>query len=163
MASGIVINSVRDALAVASQILEAAQQEVVWLIPPSLVPLLVRFNFASENITPFLQRGGVSRGIIPLSYANIEAMQTSLSRGEDVRHSDEVHEMFMLVGDRHYSVSAINIGAGEYTLDTPIVAFWNEDPTYAEYLLTSFENAWSHAVPAAQRIEELVAQGREQR
>ncbi len=142
MTSGIVISSVRDALAIASQILEATE-EIVWLIPPSLVPLLRRLNFENDSITPFLQRGGVSRGIIPLSHANVESMQTSLSRGEDVRHSDEVHELFMLVGDKQHSVSAINIGVDEYTLDTPIVAFWSEDPTYAEYLLASFESAWS--------------------
>ncbi len=135
----------------------------MWLIPPSLVPLLARFNFASESITPFLQRGGTSRGIVPLPYVNVEAMQTSLSRGEDVRHSDEVHELFMLVGDRQYSVSSINIDVDEYTFDTPIVAFWSESPTYAEYLLASFETAWSQAVPAAQKIEELLAQRREQR
>ncbi len=163
MVSGIVVNSVRDALAIEAQILEAAQQEVVWLIPPSLVPLLARFNFASESITPFLQRGGTSRGIVPLSNANVEAMQTSLSRGEDIRHSDEIHELFMLVGDQRYSVSAINTGVAEYTLDTPVVAFWSESATYAEYLLTAFETAWSQAVPAAQKIEELLGQRGEQR
>ncbi|MGZ4846747.1 MAG: hypothetical protein ACXV7G_11995 [Halobacteriota archaeon] len=162
MASGIVINSVQDALAVASQILDEAQQEVVWLIPPSLIPLLVRHDFA-ERTTPFLKRGGVSRGIIPVSHANVDAIQTSLSRGEDVRHSDRPQELFMFIGDRRYSVSAINVGVDEFTLATPVVAFWSENPTYAEYLLASFESAWSQAVPAAHRIEELLSQRGEHR
>ncbi len=78
-----------------------------------------------------------------------------LSLGEDLRHSDLHYEVFMIVGDRRHSLSAINIGVEEYTLDTPITAFWSESPTYAEYLLASFENVWSRAVPAAQKIEEL--------
>ncbi len=76
--------------------------------------------------------------------------------GEDIRHSDAVHELFMYVGDKRESVSSINIGVVEYTLDTPVVAFWSESHTYAEYLLTAFESAWSQAVPAEQRIEELL-------
>ncbi len=79
----------------------------------------------------------------------------SLKNGEDVRHSDEVHELFMYIGDRQQSISAINIGIDEYTLGTPVTAFWSEDPTYAEYLLASFENVWSRAVPAEERIQEL--------
>ncbi|MGZ4904284.1 MAG: hypothetical protein ACXVIG_06780 [Halobacteriota archaeon] len=155
MASGLVINSVQDALAIASQILETAQQEVVWLIPPSLIPLLVQYDFG-ERATPLLKRGGVSRGIVPLSHANVEAIQESLSRGEEVRHSGEVHELYMFVGDKQYSVSAINIGIEEYTLDVPTAAFWSEDPAYAEYLLTSFERVWSQATPAQERIRELM-------
>ncbi|MGZ4943316.1 MAG: hypothetical protein ACXVIG_03250, partial [Halobacteriota archaeon] len=116
-----------------------------------------------EQTKAFIDRGGVARGIVSISSTNIEEIQMSLENGEDIRHSDNIQETFMYVGDKRDSVSSINIGVREYTLDTPAVCFWSEDPTYAEYLLTSFETAWSHAVPAAQRIEELVAQGREQR
>ncbi len=155
MPSGLVINSVKDVLAVASQILETARQEVVWLIPPSLVPLLVHYSF-TEKTRPFMGQGGISRGILPLSASNVEATQGSLSRGEEIRHSDEVNELYMFVGDKQYSVSAINIGVEEYTLDTPVTAFWSESPTYAEYLLTSFESVWSRAVPAEERIQKLL-------
>ncbi len=159
MPSGIVINSVQDVVAVASQILEKAQEEVTWLIPPSLIPLLEYYDFVAESITPFLQKGGVSRGITPLSYANVEAIQGSLSRGEDVRHSDEPHELFMFVGDRRYSISAVNVGVKKFTPDTAIVAFWSASPIYAEYLLASFENVWTKAAPAEQRIQELLKEG----
>ena len=154
MASGVVINSVRDALAVALQILESAQEELVWLIPPSINSLSRNYDFV-EKARAFIQQGGASRGIVPISQANVGEVQMSLKNGEDVRHSDEVHELFMYVGDRQQSISAINIGIDEYTLDTPVTAFWSEDPTYAEYLLASFENAWSQAVPAEKRIQEL--------
>jgi hypothetical protein len=82
-----------------------------------------------------------------------------LDFGEDLRHSDQFHEIFMIVGDKQQSLSAINLGVQEYTLDTPLTAFWSESPDYAEYLLTSYENAWSDAVPAEERIRELLEQG----
>jgi hypothetical protein len=65
----------------------------------------------------------------------------------------------MIVGDKQQSLSAINLGVQEYTIDTPITAFWSESLNYAEYLLTSFENVWSEAVPAEERIQELLKQG----
>ncbi len=85
----------------------------------------------------------------------------SVESGENIRHSNTIHELFMYVGDKRRSVSSINIGIEEYTLGSSVTAFWSDDPTYAEYLLTSFERAWSQAVPAARRIDELLAEGGE--
>jgi hypothetical protein len=65
----------------------------------------------------------------------------------------------MIVGDKQQSISAMNIGVQEYTLDTPITAFWSDSPPYAEYLVTSFENAWSKAISAEERIKELLKMG----
>ncbi len=158
MVSGVVVNSVRDTLTIASQILESAKEEVIWLVPLSIHSLSRRYGFI-ENADAFIQRGGVIRGVINVVPTNIPEVLTSLDSGADVRHSDEVKEIFMFVGDRQYSVSAINIGVGEYTLETPVVAFWSESPTYAEYLRASFETAWSQAIPAQERIQELLKQG----
>jgi hypothetical protein len=62
------------------------------------------------------------------------------------------------VGDKKQSISAINLGVQEYLLDTSISAFWSDSANYAEYLLTSFEKEWSEAVPAEERIQELLGQ-----
>ena len=155
MAFGVVVNSIQDVLAVASQTLESAKDEICWLVPPSLLSLSTRYGF-TEKIRAFTQQGGTSRGIVPLLHANVEEVWTRLDIGEDVRHAGGVHEIYMFVADRRQSISAINIGIGEFALDTPVTAFWSDDPTYAEYLLASFENAWSQAVPAKERVQELL-------
>jgi hypothetical protein len=90
---------------------------------------------------------------------NVERVRKRLDFGEDLRHSDRFHEVFLCIGDKQQSISAINLGVQEYTLDTPVTAFWSDSPAYAEYLLTSFENVWSEAVPAEVRIKELLEQG----
>src|SRR5665811_2542900 len=83
----------------------------------------------------FIQNGGMVKGIVSISRVNIERAWMQLDIGEDLRHSDQIHEVFMLLGDKQQSISAMNIGVQEYTLDTPITAFWSDNPTYAENLL----------------------------
>ncbi len=158
MASGVIIHNVNDALAAALQILESAQEEIIWLSPASLHSLSMTHGFY-EKTRAFVERGGVARGIVPISRENVEEIRMSVKNGEDIRHSEEAHEVFMYVGDKRQSVSAINIGVSEFTLATTGVAFWSESPTYAEYLLASFENVWSRAVPAEEWIQELLGQG----
>ncbi len=95
------------------------------------------------------------RSITTITHDNVEESRRRLKAGQDLRHSDQPHELFMFVGDKGYSISSVNVGAEEYTLDTPVTAFWSEDSAYAEYLLTSFEAAWAQAVPAEERIQAL--------
>jgi hypothetical protein len=154
MPIGTVINNVKDVLAAALGIVDSAQKEVVWVIPASINTLSLTYG-GVEKIKAFIQKGGLSRGVVQILPANITEIQMFLDAGEDIRHSDEVHELYMFVGDKQQSISALNIGVKEFTLDTPVTAFWSEDPTYAEYLFTSFENAWLQAVPAEKRIQEL--------
>jgi hypothetical protein len=75
-----------------------------------------------------------------------------------VRHVDNSQEVLIFVRDKTESVSSINAITNELLLNDQIVAFWR-DPTYAEYLLSSFETAWAKAVPAAERIQQLLEQG----
>jgi len=155
MPIGTVITSVKDVLAAALGIVESAQKEVVWVIPASINTLSLTYG-GVEKIKAFIQKGGLSRGVVQISPANITEIQLFLDAGEDIRHSDELHGVYMFVGDKQQSISSLNIGVKEFTLDTPVTAFWSENPSYAEYLFKSFENAWSEAVPAEERIQELL-------
>ena len=157
MPAGRVINTVKDAIAVILSIFETTKHEILYITPYSFMGLAA--NYASmQSAERFIQNGGVVRGIIPISRDNVEGVQKRLDIGYNLRHR-EFHEIFMIVGDKQQSISAINIGVREYTLDTPITAFWSESPAYTEYLRTSFENAWSEAIPAEERIKELLKQG----
>ncbi len=157
MPSGFVIHNVKEALAAALGILESEQKEVAWIVPPSVHTLATTYGLF-EAMREFVKHGGVSRGVVSVSRENIDEIRMCVECGEDVRHSDDIHELFMYVGDKRQSVSAINVGVDEYTLDTPISAFWSESPVYAEYLLDSFESAWSRAVLIEERIQQLLKQ-----
>ncbi|MGZ4936675.1 MAG: hypothetical protein ACXV4C_09040 [Halobacteriota archaeon] len=154
MTTGIIIRSAQDTLAMALQILEAAKDEIIWHVPVALFSLSVSYGYV-EKTRAFIQQGGMTRGIVPISPANVREVEVCLECGEDVRHSDEESELFMFVGDRQQGVSSMNTGAGEYTLATPVIVFWSEDPVYVGYLLDTFERAWSRSIPAAERIRSL--------
>jgi hypothetical protein len=53
----------------------------------------------------------------------------------------------------------MSIDVESLSIDTPLIALWSDDPTYAEYLMSTFEMAWEQSIPAAQWIEELLKEG----
>jgi hypothetical protein len=150
-----IITSVTDALAVCSNIIESANDEVVYLSPPSLLVLASKFGLR-ENIKMFIRQGGRVRGIADFSYQYIEEMREILDTGTDVRHISQYQGIFLLMGDRKENISSISIDAKSVSVDTPIVALWNDDTTHAECLIFTFETAWEQAIPAGQWIEELL-------
>ena len=155
MADGTIITNVTDALAVCSNIIESANSEVVYISPPSTLVLASQFSL-TERTKVFIQKGGRVRGITDFSYPYIETMRELLDLGKDVRHLSHYQGVFMLVGDRQKNISSMSIDVDSLSIDTPLVALWSEDLTHAEYLMSIFETAWEQAIPAAQRIEELL-------
>lgn len=154
MPAGTIVTNVKDVVAVVLDFYNTTKHEIAFLVPPSFLSLAGSLD-TYESTKGFIKSGGVVRGITTISRANIEEAQMRLDIGEDLQHSEVLSELFLFVGDKQHSISSMNIGVREYTFDTPVTAFWSEDPAYAEYLLTSFENAWSQAVPAKERIREL--------
>jgi hypothetical protein len=158
MPTGTIVTNVKDVVALVLDVFNTTKREIAFLVPPSFLSLAGSL-YTFENAERFIKSGGVVRGITTISRANIEEAQMRLGIGEDLRHSEVLSELFLLVGDKQHSISSMNIGVREYTFDTPVTAFWSENPAYAEYLLLLFENAWSQAVPAKERIRELLRHG----
>jgi hypothetical protein len=158
MADGKIIRSIIDAIAIALQIIESAENEVVWLVPrPALI---YASQYGVNDVAKMLIQKGVHiRGITDISYPYIDVVRERLNIGEDVRHFEGYQGEFMLIGDTRRGLSSINIDVESLSLDTPVVALWSDDTTYAEYLMSIFEKAWAQSVPAAQRIEELLKEG----
>ncbi len=157
MTDGTIVTSFKDAIAVGSKILESAENEVVWLAPRSSLTYALQYNII-EKFKMRIQSGVSVRGIVDFSHGNIDMLQKLLAAGQDVRHFDGYQGVFMVVADKE-SISSINIDFKNLSLDTPIVALWSDDPTYADYLMSTFETAWQQAIPATQRIEELLKEG----
>ena len=160
MADGTIIKSVTDTLAVCSNIIKSANNEVVYISPPFLLVLAYQCSIR-ERTKMLIQNAGNVRGIADFSYPYIGEMRELLGIGTDVRYFPQYQGIFMLVGDRRESISSISIDAESLSIDTPVAALWSlsDNHTYAEYLMSTFETAWEQSVPAAQRIEELLKEG----
>ncbi len=158
MTDGTIITSVTDAIAVGSRILESAENEVVWLIPRPTLVYTSQYGLV-EKFTMLIQKGVLVRGIADISHRYIDSTRELLDIGEDVRHSDRHPGIFMIVRDNKESLSSMSVDAMNLSIDDYVVALWSDDPIYAEYLMSTFEMEWEQAVPAAQRIEELLKEG----
>ncbi len=157
MAKGTIIESVKDALAVGSNIIESAKSEVVWLLPLSIVIFAAQYGIPNKSKT-LIEHGGHIKSIFHISSQYVELAQSLLDIGENLRHLDQYEGVFFLVGDKKQSISSIHVNVEDPSLDDRIVAFWSENPTYAEYLLTHFDQAWAQGVGAQDRLNELLEQ-----
>jgi hypothetical protein len=158
MAKETIVTSVTDTLAIGLSIIESANNEIIYIYPPSLLILASQFGLAEKTKT-FIERGGRVRGIVDFSYPFIKELQWRLDTGADVRYFPQYQGTFMLVGDTKESISSMNIDVESLSIDTPVVVLWNDNAIYAEYLVSTFDLAWEQSVPAAQRIEELLKEG----
>jgi len=155
MTDGKIITNVTDALAICSNIIESANNEVIYITPPSLLVLASQLGLR-EKIKLLIQKEARVRGIADFSHQYISEMRELLDIGTDVRHISQYQGIFMLVGDGRESISSMSIDVEKLSIDTPLVALWSDNPSYAEYLMSTFEMVWKQATPAAQRIEELL-------
>ena len=98
MADGTIITSITDGLAVCMSIIESANNEVVYISPPSLLVLGSQFGLR-EKTKMLMQKGGRMRGIADFSYQYIGEMRELLDIGTDVRHFPQYQGVLMIVGD----------------------------------------------------------------
>ena len=76
-----------------------------------------------------------------------------------MRYLDQYHGIYFVVSDKTTCFSMISADIRRISLTEPVTGLWSNDPTYARYLISTFEMLWEQSVPAAQRIEELLKEG----
>ena len=83
--------------------------------------------------------------------------------GVDGRIYDGCTGVMFTVDDRKTSqitinidMIAINMDMNSVSLNQPLSILMTDDSTYGHYLVSTFELLWEQAIPAAQKIEELL-------
>jgi hypothetical protein len=147
-----IIDTVKDAIAVASTVIESAERELAWLLPAPMLVMGAQYNIKSKGL---IQKGGRVRGITTISPPYVETVRELLDTGVDMRHLENYTGSFMLIADRSQSISSIYLNVEDLSLDDKIVAFWTDDADYAEYLLANFETVWAESTDAQKRIHEF--------
>jgi hypothetical protein len=147
-----IIDTVKDAIAVTSTIIESAESELAWLLPAPMLVMGAQYNIKSKGL---IQKGGRVRGITTISSPYVETVRELLDTGVEMRHLENYTGSFMLIADKSQSISSIHLNVEDLSLDDEIVAFWTDDADYAEYLLANFETVWAEGTDAQQRILEF--------
>jgi len=161
MVNKTILESVKDAIAAASAVVESAESELLWLLPPELLAFAGTYGLTTRS-KMLIENGVRVRGITQISEAHIDMVRRFLDIGEEVRHIDQYRGEFLVVADKKESISSIPqqaVTVDGLSLDDRIIGFWTDDPTYAEYLANIFEASWKEALDARKRIQEL-EQGR---
>jgi sugar-specific transcriptional regulator TrmB len=150
-----ILKSVKEVLAISIPLLNSLKKEFLGCInePAMVVASLYGVNDTCKKL---IDRGGTVRGITDISHSTIEIAQQQLDIGMEMRHFNQYRGILFVVFDRQRSISAISADISHVSLNEPLSALCSDDPTYAEYLASTFEMLWEQSVPAAQRIEELL-------
>jgi sugar-specific transcriptional regulator TrmB len=149
-----IIKSLKEGIGLAMPALSTTAEEWITVLPA--IFFVISSLYTIEDTKKFTDRGGKIRAITDITYPYIESVQQHLDIGVDVRHLTEYRGIMFSVFDRKTSTSAINVDINRISLDTSMTMLWTDDPTYAEYLITTFEMLWTQSVPATQRIQELL-------
>jgi hypothetical protein len=98
------IESVRDLLAVAGEMVEAAETEIAYPVPPSILGFAPQYSFLKAGAKKIMQNGRRVRGITTLSCYYIDAVRQLTDIGEEVRHVGQSQEVLMCATKRRASV-----------------------------------------------------------
>jgi hypothetical protein len=152
-----ILENVKDVIAAGSTLVESAQNEIIYLLPPQMLAFAGQFSLTNKS-KALIEKGGHVKGVTQISETDVAVVRELLDIGEDVRHVNQYRGEFMLVVDRKESISSIpqqDIYLRGLSLDDRVIGFWTDDPSYVEFLITSFETIWKETVDAKTRIQEL--------
>jgi len=153
-----IVRGMREAVAVAAANTDLTERQIVFVMPEIIFAFDSSFGL-NEVIKKFIDRGGNFRALSNISYPSIALVQEGLDVGMDIRHLDGYSGIMFAVFDRKIAASVINFSTTRPSLNEPFSGIVAYDPVYADYLISTFELLWAKAIPAAQRIEELLKEG----
>jgi len=152
-----ILKSVKEVIFTAIPLINSMKEEWLVAIPGTAAVLASLFGI-NDAQREFIKRGGTVRVVIEISYPFIDAVRELLDVGDEVRHIDQQGILF-IVFDRKITMSAISAEISRFSLNQPLAALFTDDPTYAEYLASTWEMLWKQGVPAEKRIQELLEHG----
>jgi sugar-specific transcriptional regulator TrmB len=153
-----ILKSIKEVAGTALPVILSAKEEFLWLSNRQGVEFSAAFGIL-EAEKEFIERGGKSRGITDITYRLISIIRHHLDIGADVRHINDYRGAYYGIFDKKYCFSAINIDVNNLKPDESVSMLYTENLVYAQYLISTFEMLWEQAVPAEERIQELLEQG----
>jgi HTH-type transcriptional regulator, sugar sensing transcriptional regulator len=136
-----ILKSVKEVIAAAMPLVASTEKEWLMVVPSITLVLSSLYGVIADS-EKLIKRGGRVGIITDISYPYIEVAQQHLNIGIDMRHYDQYRGIMYAVFDRKSSMSAISADISRASLNEPLSALWTDDPTYADYLISTFELLW---------------------
>ncbi|HYA33147.1 MAG TPA: helix-turn-helix domain-containing protein [Candidatus Bathyarchaeia archaeon] len=152
------LTTVGEVVSAISHLINTAEASIAFVAHPHFK--LMSMGGFVNHYRSAVQRGVRVRGVLPCSANNVSAVRQYLNSGVELRLQDEYRGITTLVADEKRSVSVIHANLkAMLSLDEPVAALWSDSSEQAEFLMSAFDFAWKQAVPAEQRIDELLKEG----
>ncbi len=148
------IKSVKELISVGMTSTTSSEEEVIVVAPSEIVTISSLFG-VTDAVKSLVERGATFRLITDISNSAIPNIEEALSIGEEIRHYANYAGIFFAVLDRKICFQGINLNINRISLNQPLAVLWSDDPTYAKYLVATFDMIWRQAIPAADRLQEL--------
>ncbi|MGZ4906804.1 MAG: hypothetical protein ACXV5T_08745, partial [Halobacteriota archaeon] len=153
-----IIKTLGELVKLTLSIVTSTEKGFIYVMPEGMAVIPTQFGMVEES-AKLLQEGKYIRGLTDITYKTIKPVQELIDNGQDIRHYSGYSGLYFAVVDSSISVSAINVDIRKVSLGEPVALLWTDDPTYAQYLSSTFEMLWNQAVTAEERIKELLKQG----
>ncbi len=153
-----VLKSIRELVTLMLSSMASTQEGFIFVIPEDMAIIASQFGINAEA-EQMVKSGKRIRGILNISHRATNSAQELVDIGGEIRHYAGYDGLYFYVLDNAISFSAINVDIRRISLAEPIAMFYTDDPAYAKYLVSTFELLWEQAIPAEERIQELLKQG----
>jgi sugar-specific transcriptional regulator TrmB len=153
-----IIKSLKELITTMLPIISTLEEEWDMLVPEKAVIFASQFGINQFTEAFIAQGGKVQILVTNFSYAVIPMIRELIEMGSEVRNIGQEGLIFT-VFDKKISISGINWEITRLSLDQPIAALWTDEPSYGQYLTSTFKMLWQQSVPAEERIQQLLEQG----
>jgi HTH-type transcriptional regulator, sugar sensing transcriptional regulator len=153
-----IIKNVKELVGVSLPAAAACENEIVVVTPEEMIAVASLFGILDE-VKDMIRRGVRFRMLTDVSYAGIEYLKEAMAAGEEIRHLSGYQGVYLAVIDRRICYHGIQMEIKRFSLAEPLAVLYTDNRKYAEYLTATFEMLWDQAMPASERIRELIAQG----
>lgn len=83
-----ILENIKDVIAASSTLLESAQNEIIYLLPPQMLALAGQFSLTNKS-KALIEKGRRVKGVTQKSETDVAVVRELLAIGEDVRHVDQ--------------------------------------------------------------------------
>jgi hypothetical protein len=151
------VKTVGELITTISQLINSAQTSIF---------LVAHFQFNLFSMGGFLEhlryavaRGVSVRGVLEIHPSNSLVAHEYLSRGVELRHTDNYRGMTMVIADGKRSVSLISPYLKTVlSLDENVAALWSDNTAQVKFLVRAFKMIWTQAINAEEGINQQLQQ-----
>ena len=150
------VRSVKRARTIMSQMVKAAQNDIVFITTPDVANAIVEFGSLADYKNAAKRRVSV-RCITNISDRNLDAVLDAKNY-IGIRHYSDYHGIRFLAVDNRESFTALDCDVLQSESALRNVWLWSNNTGFAEHLRATFEILWTQSSSMEERMNEILTE-----